>query len=173
MEEEDYYAENNVSFIVKALAKIKVNMGTTLKEYDYDSPSIPDRSGIYVFCACFGAYEKYPVYLGKTEIGFKTRIGRHEAETGVIWMYKNNCFPSFPKKNPTLKVWLLEMQTPAVIKFAESLFLASFDFALNKMENGDRRLNIWNIRENRKKRSYKIFNAVQEQMHNECALLRI
>lgn len=177
MEEEDdrwmYYAENNVSFIVNALVKIKVNMGTTLKQFDYDSPVIPDRPGIYVFCACFGDYERYPVYLGKTEKGFKTRLGGHEAEKGVIWMYKHDRFPSFPKENPELKVWLLEIHTPGVMKFAESIFLASFDFALNKMENGDRRPNIRNIRKNKKNKSYEIFNSVQEKMHRECALLRI
>lgn len=169
------YAENNVSFIKKALLKIRSNMGTTITEYKYDSRTIPNKPGIYVFWACFGdnGKEKYPVYLGKTEIGLKTRFGRHEAENGIIWMYKNNKFPIFPKQYPILKVWLLEMRTPAVMKFAESLFLASFDFPLNKHENGNIRQWIRNISQNTITKSYEIFNSVQDKMHKECALLRL
>lgn len=167
------YAENNASFIKKALSQISSQMETEAWECDYDDQTIPDSPGIYVFLACFEG-KKYPVYLGKTQIGFKTRFVHHEAEQGVIWMYKNGRFPTFPTyQNPTLKVWLLEMKTPCIIKLAESIFLSSFDFALNKMENGDRRLNIWGIRKNTTRQSYAIFKDVQERMHRECKLIRI
>lgn len=174
MDKEARYAENNAKFIRYALIMISNNMEKVIQEFDYDSQCFTDKPGIYLFSAHFGPGMTYPVYIGKTEQGFKTRIREHHSDGGVIWMYKNGGFPTFPRRDFKLRILLLEIETAYIIKLAESLFLSSFDFALNKRENRERRMCISGITPLSEQESYdKFFNPVQERMMKDCARLRV
>lgn len=136
-------AENNAEFIFAALERLQNNMGAARFDYVHgvtNLPDIPNNRGIYVFYADFGANGRYPVYVGKSEQGFRTRFARH-ANDGVIWRFQNNEFPRFPfVGNPQLRAILLTIPLGFTSKLAESLFLYPFDFALNTMENNQVRL---------------------------------
>lgn len=138
------YAEKNAPYIFSALERLAP---APLNRYNYDyTGTLPDEPGIYMFYIYSNKTEKeYPVYFGKTETSFRARIASHRQKTdGVINRYETNQFPTFPPKkereqNLILQFVLVPLSPPFIIKLAESLFLCAFDFALNKMENGNER----------------------------------
>lgn len=144
--EEGRFAENNAEFIFHYLEKLRIQLSASPFVYKHNvtpPETIPDTKGIYMFYADFGANNKFPVYIGKTGQGFRTRFARH-ATDGVIWMYNNDRFPIFPfPGKPHLGAFLLDFHSLEIsYKLAESMFLYPFDFALNKLENDSKRLKI-------------------------------
>ena len=175
------YAENNAEFIFAALEKLQNNMGAKRSDYVHgvtNMADIPDDRGIYVFYADFGANRRYPVYVGKSEQGFRTRFAGH-ANDGGIGRFQNNEFPKFPfEGNPQLKAIMLKIPFGMTSKLTESLFLNSFDFALNTMENNQIRLVIGVIKANPVELSYtnyfgKVLAAMVEETQKLDAALRI
>lgn len=171
--EECRFAENNATLIFQCLANLRNKLPA--KQFDYrhnETPpkDIPDSRGIYMFYADFGANHQYPVYIGKTEQGFRNRFEQH-ARDGVIRKYDDNDgFPIFRfSRKPNLGAVLLafdDRSPPISYKLAESMFLYPFDFALNRIENGCIRLQINEIIPNSYLFSYKTyfetcFNAMQ------------
>lgn len=166
------FAENNAPFIFKCLEKLRNQLPALPFVYRHNETppvTIPDSRGIYMFYADCGANGQYPVYIGKTEQGFRTRFARHEMD-GVIWMYNNDRFPIFPfPGKPNLGAVLLAFHSLRIsYKLTESMFLYPFDFALNKMENDFVRLQINEIIPNTPWFSYKtyfekFFNAMESE----------
>lgn len=174
------FAENNGPFIRNALVDIRENTGMSALEFDYllDSEDIPDKPGIYILCVDSGKKDVYPVYIGKTEKGIKTRLKEHKnQENGIIHRFGKeilSCKPFNSKKNqPRFRVWLLELETPCTMKFAESMFLMAFDFALNSAENSSTRRSISKIKVNSLAESYSMFKRVQDKLHSECAEIKV
>lgn len=174
------FAENNGSFIRDALIDIKDNTGMTALDFDYlqDIENITNKKGIYTFYVSLGENDNYPVYIGKTEKGIKARILEHKnPPNGVIYRFENekHYFQAFDTKQnpPRLRVWMLELETPCIMKFAESMFLMAFDFALNSAENSSTRRPIRNINKNTPKESYIIFKRVQDRLHRECEEIKV
>lgn len=142
--EECRYAEHHAPFIFNCLEKLRVKLPAKefVYKHGFTTPAeIPKEIGLYMFYAEFDGYDRYPVYIGKTEQGFRTRFDRH-ARDGVIWRFNTGQFPTFPKKDPQLRAILLTFPIGFAMKLAESMFLGPFDFALNKMENDFVRLEI-------------------------------
>lgn len=179
---DNVYAENHAKFIFATLEKLQSKMGPPLSDYVHGVTNMADipanNRGIYVFYADFGAKGRYPVYVGKTEQGFKTRFAGH-ANDGVIWRFQNNQFPRFPfEGNPQLKAIMLNIPFGMTSKLTESLFLYSFDFALNTMENNQVRLVIDVIKANPVEVSYtnyfgKVLAAMVGETQKLDAALRI
>ena len=168
-------AENNAEFIFVVLERLQKNMGAAHFDYVHgvtNMADIPNDKGIYVFYADFGANRRYPVYVGKTEQGFRTRFARH-ANDGVIRRFQNNKFPRFDiVGNPQLRAILLTIPLGFMSKLTESLFLYPFDFALNKMENHDNRLVIDKIKPNPVKVTYtNYFQTMLDTMRHETSKL--
>lgn len=173
--EECRFAENNAPFIFNCLKKLKDKMPANefvYKHGDTKLADIPERRGLYMFYADFGGNGRYPVYIGKTEQGFKTRFARH-AKDGVIWRFENGQFPKFQwKETPKLEAVLLTIPLSFTMKLAESMFLCPFDFALNKMENDSKRLEIKKISENTPKFSYeRYYKLFLDTVNNQTKLL--
>lgn len=169
------FAENNATFIFHCLAKLRIQLPASefvYRHYETPPETIPDTKGIYMFYADCGAYGQYPVYIGKTEQGFKTRFDRHAID-GVIWMYNTDRFPIFPvPKKPNLGAVLLAFNSYRIsYTLAESMFLYPFDFVLNKMENDFKRLKIYEIKENSHWLSYNIFEMSFNAMEFETTKL--
>lgn len=155
------FAENNAPFIFNCLEKLRIQLSASQFVYRHNETppeTIPDSRGIYMFYADCGANGQYPVYIGKTEQGFRTRLASH-ARNGVIRMYENNAFPIFPfPDKPNLVAVLLAFEALRIsFKFTESMLLSPFDFALNKMENDFIRLRINEIIPNKPWFSYKTY----------------
>lgn len=137
------YAEKHGPYIFHALKNLSGSDGLHTFDYD-DETSMPNEAGIYMFYILSSKTgKKYPVYVGKTEVDFRARIAGHKKD-GVIEGYNTNRFPRFPQNEEReqdlhLQVVFVRLPTSFIIKLAESLFLCAFDFALNKMENGDKR----------------------------------
>lgn len=174
------FAENNGPFIRNALIDIKNNTKMTAWDFDYlhDITDEANKKGIYMFYVTFGRKNVYPVYIGKTEKGIKTRLSEHKnPPNGVIYRFQKekNYFDAFFKKKtpPRLRVWMLEMETPCIMKFAESMFLMAFDFALNSAENSSTRRLILDIKKNTPAESYIIFKGVQDRLHRECSEIKV
>lgn len=143
------YAEKNGPYIFDALKRL-AEPGH-LERYDYDdSVTLPDIPGIYMFYICSdNTGNTYPVYFGKTEASLRARIGSHKNDGGVIKRYGiKSQFPTFLHERESdllLRFAIVPLSNPFTIKLAESLFLCAFDFALNKMENGNERAVIYDI----------------------------
>lgn len=135
------YAETNAKYIFQALMKMGKVGGMEFWDGECDPAGIPQKCtrGIYMFYIHFKKTGiKYPVYLGKTETSFKSRLKDHETK-GVIHQFNHNemaCLKNECKANLELKVALLNIEAGFTMKLVESLFLYAFNFALNKMENG-------------------------------------
>lgn len=157
--DESRFAENNAPFIFNCLEKLCSGLPAKRCDFTYkENPmwTIPESRGIYMFYADFGKEGKYPVYIGKSEQGFRTRFARHAID-GVIWSFDNHQFPRFQfPNNPKLGAVLLVFQSSIgfSLKLTESLFLYPFDFALNKAENDAKRLQINEIILNSPRVSY-------------------
>lgn len=181
--EECRFAENNAPFIFTCLDSLRHQLPKAsmfvYRHNETPTYTIPDSRGIYMFYADFGIERKYPVYIGKTEQGFKTRFTAHEKVGGVIWRYENNQFPTFQiSGKPNLGAVLLSFQAVRIsFKLTESMFLYTFDFALNKMENDFIRLQINEIIQNEPKFSYetyleKLLNEMESETTNLIEALR-
>lgn len=172
------FAENNAPFIFDCLEKLRVKIPANKFVYEYGVTSlqnIPTSRGLYMFYADFGGNGRYPVYIGKTEQGFRTRMARH-ANDGVIWRFENKKDGKFPKfqmiEEPSLGAVLLTFPIGFTMKLAESMFLYPFDFALNKMENDFVRLQINKIYENTPKFSYeKYFKKFLDTVKSQTEML--
>lgn len=94
--------------------------------------------GLYVFFLQKGGAEGeehplYPIYVGQTRRNFKVRFQEHASEGGVINKVLANQFPANP--GPwSLFAYTYDVQ-PVVAKFLESIYLGTFDVALNSEEN--------------------------------------
>lgn len=101
------FAENNGPFIRNALIDIKNNTKMTAWDFDYlldSEDENANKKGIYMFYVTFGKKNDYPIYIGKTEKGIKTRLSEHKnPPNGVIYRFQNekDYFDAFYKKNPT------------------------------------------------------------------------
>ena len=83
----------------------------------------------------------YPIYVGETRRNFKVRFQEHARQGGVIYQVLNNQFPNTPAGPWSLFEYSYNLQ-PVVAKFLESIFLATFDVALNTEENPPVRNNL-------------------------------
>lgn len=168
------YAETNAEYIFQTLMKMGKVGGMEYKDMEYDPARIPSTRGIYMFYIHFKDGKRYPVYLGKTEMGFKHRLKEHETK-GVIHQFKHNemaCLKNENKANLELKVALLEIKVGFTMKLVESLFLSAFNFALNKMENGSVRETFGTIPQMKEKDSYDRFmNDILNQLTADAGWL--
>lgn len=176
--EECRFAENNAPFIFTCLDRLCDQLPKASKfVYRHNetlTDTIPDSRGIYMFYADFGIKGNYPVYIGKTEQGFKTRFAAHKRDGGVIWRYENNQFPTFQiSGKPNLGAVLLSFQAVRIsFKLTESMFLYPYDFALNKMENDYIRLEIKEIIPNKPWFSYETYlEKFLDEMESETTKL--
>lgn len=176
--EECRFAENNAPFIFTCLDRLCHQLPKASKfvyRHNETPPeTILESRGIYMFYADFGIKGNYPVYIGKTEQGFKKRFAAHEKDGGVIWRYENNQFPTFQiSGKPNLGAVLLSFQAVRIsFKLTESMFLYPFDFALNKMENDYIRLEIKEIIPNKPWFSYETYlEKFLDEMESETTKL--
>ena len=75
----------------------------------------------------------YPIYVGQTRRNFKVRFQEHANQGGVIYKVLNNQFPG-NQGQWSLFAYTYDVQ-PVVAKFLESIYLQTFDVALNSEEN--------------------------------------
>lgn len=102
--------------------------------------------GLYVFFlqrsnAEGDDHPMYPIYVGQTRRNFKVRFQEHARQGGVIYQVLNQQFPNTPAGPWSLFVYSYDLY-PVVAKFLESVFLATFDVALNNEENPPVRNNL-------------------------------
>lgn len=131
------FAECNTDYLFKTLNKL----GSYSNTYDFEygsQASASNEHGIYMFYLDLGT-RLFPVYIGVTTQGFHTRFIQHKL-SGVIQKFDADVFPSFTKgaqyTKRILKAKMVEMKSGYMMKLIESLFLLSFNFCLNKAENG-------------------------------------
>ena len=131
------FAECNTDYLFKTLNRL----GSYSNTYDFEYGSQADVSnehGIYMFYLDLGT-RLFPVYIGVTTQGFLTRFTQHKS-SGVIQKFDEDVFPSFTKgaqyTKRILKAKMVAMESGYMMKLVESLFLLSFNFCLNKAENG-------------------------------------
>ena len=143
----DNYAERNGPFIFWCVSQTLGNG----QDYDvahlhqaYQTPN--DHSGLYIFFIESNS-KQYPIYIGITSRSFRKRFTEHRSDSeGVINQFVNGRFPqNVPHHRRIglfLKVKCIALDYPMIAKLLESVFLAAFDFCLNKEENGNVRRNI-------------------------------
>ena len=120
----DDFAERNADFIFSYVEAV-----WTPESYNaisgLENDEIPkNKHGLYIFFI-MKSEKKYPVYIGATTRSFNERFWEH---------FKNGKFKTITK-NFELMVMCLQ-ENPAVAFLMESVFLASFDFCLNNVQNG-------------------------------------
>ena len=135
------FAERNADFIFSYIQKVWSNPTSYNVESAQEISNIPnDENGLYIFFLQTLKFKiKYPVYVGFTGTSFKERFRGHNVIKTIL---TNKTFPQEMPHLFQLKVTCLPLENPMVAKLIESVFLASFDFCLNKSENGDVRLKI-------------------------------
>lgn len=130
------FAECNTDYLFKTLNRLGSHSNTY--DFEYGSPAdVSNDQGIYMFYLYLGT-RLFPVYIGVTTQGFKTRFTQHKS-SGVIQKFDEDVFPSFTKGTQytkrILKAKMVAMESGYMMKLVESLFLLSFNFCLNKAEN--------------------------------------
>ena len=135
------HAERNAPFIFWCVNEIfgantdyLVSQGSQV----YQTPI--HQQGIYIFFIERGG-RNYPIYIGITRRSFAERFTEHRnLNNGVIHQVVTGRFPQNLQANQrhqlTLKVKCIALDYPVIAKLMESVFLAAFDFCLNKEENG-------------------------------------
>lgn len=95
------------------------------------------NKGVYFIC-CTVENDNYPwpVYVRMTSKNFKHRLDEHKGPKGVLKKIEKIRWEHGFCQDFLL--YVIAADTPAA-KFLESTFLAAFDFARNKLENGKRR----------------------------------
>ena len=105
----------------------------------------PYSRGLYVFFlqksdAEGEEHPLYPIYVGQTRRNFKVRFQEHANQGGVINQVLTKQFPGNPG-SLSLFAYTYDVQ-PVVAKFLESIYLQTFDVALNSEENPPVRNNL-------------------------------
>ena len=90
----------------------------------------------FFICCSTAKNEIYPVYVGVTSRSFKDRLAKHKGKDGVLsgihcQRWELDFCDDF--------LLYVKVADPPAAKFLESTFLAAFDFARNKQENGKKR----------------------------------
>ena len=133
----DNYAERNAPFIFWCVEKIWGNVQNYKTTNEAEVNKTPNKeSGLYIFYLDDGKIQ-YPIYVGITGRNFRQRFNEHYTN-GVIHEYVNGNFPTnVPPIRLPLKVMCIPISHQMQAKLMESVFLATFDFCLNKEENGN------------------------------------
>lgn len=182
---QDRYAENNAFFIFTTIDRLKESGCTVndvdIKSYTQNPNVVSDFKGLYIFYVTFNSLEttRIPIYVGVTDQGFRTRFRQHK----VIEKYFNpvvqgkRVFPAFhvdhypPEGEHIFRVVTVRTEYGLTAKLLESIFLNSFDFCMNKMENGAYRMMIGPNRQHQRSHSYKQFcedlNTHLGEFHNQ------
>ena len=137
------FAECNTDYLFKTLNRLGSHSKTF--NFEYGSPAdVSNDQGIYMFYLDLGT-RLFPVYIGVTTQGFKTRFSQHKS-SGVKKKVDDDLFPSFTNGEKytkrILKAKMVAMASGYMMKLVESLFLLSFNFCLNKAENRAYRQNL-------------------------------
>ena len=143
------HAEDYRGFLLYLLREIWKEM--TKGPYDIDvAAETLEGNGLYFLF--WSAYKNaddigkqdqiYPLYVGITGRTFKKRFKEH-IKDGVVDKIRSG---QWPKEKgivdlPLIVAYVVDMPLP-VAKFFESVFLYSFDFAMNVEENGEERAGI-------------------------------
>ena len=110
-----------------------------LKHYEIDKEDkdeLDAHRGVYFICCSTVKNDIYPVYVGVTSQSFKDRLTGHKGKGGVLSDIHCNKWELGFCDDFLLYV---KAADPPAAKFLESTFLAAFDFARNKAENGEKR----------------------------------
>ena len=142
----DEHAEDYRGFLLWLLREVW--KGNTSGPYDIDTAAEKlEGNGLYfLFWSDYPNADDdkhqdqiYPLYVGITGRSFKQRFKEH-IKDGVVHKIRNGLWPKAQGvvNLPLIVAYVVDMPLP-VAKFFESVFLYSFDFAMNVEENGKKR----------------------------------